>query len=377
MDFRILGPVEVIHDGRALAVGGPRARAVLAMLLLNANRVVSADWLAGELWPGLGPDRAAANLQVRLTELRRALRSAGQADRLVTRPPGYVFRVTVSELDVLLFEQLAAAGRAALAGGDAIGASRILADSLGLWRGPALADLDDPLFRAVLPAIHVPTMVIQRLDDRMTPPCHRRYLASHISGARYFEQRGDHALRFAGSGDGDTLIDEIEHFLASAPTPCDPDRVLAAILVAETTGVPQEAPAAHHVRSYRGRLITTTRTGVLATFAAPGQAIRCAAAVRDNAVARGIQLRAGVHVGEVDPVGDDIGDPSVHITRGIAALAQPDEILVSRTVKDLVVGTGISFADRGGHELSGVSDRWQLFAVTGSAEARRPSTRGR
>jgi DNA-binding SARP family transcriptional activator/pimeloyl-ACP methyl ester carboxylesterase len=704
VEFRILGPVEVIHDRQAFAVGGPRARAVLAMLLLNANRVVSADRLAGELWPGLEPDRAAANLQVRLTELRRTLRSVGQADRLVTRPPGYVLDVTVNELDVLQFEQLAAAGRAALAGGDAVGAGRILADSLALWRGPALADLDDPLFavterarledarldavesmvdallacgrhqetiaeleeltqkhplrerfwaqrllalyrcgrqadalrayrdvrtvlvgqlgiepgpelrelegrilhqdgqldyrapghppggdigrpvtryvvsggvhiayqvlgtgdrdivfvpgamshldllwedpetatffrrlatlgrlilfdkrdtglsdrapadspleervddvravmgaasssravlfgysegapmsilfaathpervtalilgaatacypwapdypcgqgshemfealteiaahrwgqgatiewflpsragspearrlfarfermavspsaflrivamirqidvRAVLPAIHVPTLVVQRLDDRMTPPCHGRYLASHISGARYFEQRGDHALRFAGGGDGDALIDEIEDFLASAPRPRDPDRVLAAILVAEATGVPQQAPAVQHVHSYRGRLIATNRDEVVATFAAPGQAIRCAAALRDDAAARGIQLRAGIHIGEVDPVGeadpagDDLIGPSAHITRSIAALAQPDEILVSRAVKDLVVGTGISFADRGGHELTGVSDHWQLFAVTSSAEARRPST---
>ena len=231
--------------------------------------------------------------------------------------------------------------------------------------------------RAVLPAIHVPTLVIQRLDDRMTPPCHGRYLASHISGARYFEQRGDHALRFAGSGDGDTLIDEIEDFLASAPHPRDPDRVLAAILVAEAAGVPQGAPDAHHVHSYRGRLMTITGTGVVASFAAPGQAIRCAAAIRDAAAARGMTLRAGIHIGEVDPIGDDMADPSVRITRSIAALAQPCEILVSRAVKDLVVGAGISFADRGGHELSGVSDQWQLFAVTGPAEARRPSTPGR
>ena len=234
--------------------------------------------------------------------------------------------------------------------------------------------------RAVLPAIHVPTLVIQRLDDRMTPPCHGRYLASHISGARYFEQRGDHALRFAGGGDGDALIDEIEDFLASDPGSRDPDRVLAAILVAEATGVSQQAPAVQHVHSYRGRLIATNRDEVVATFAAPGQAIRCAAALRDDAAARGIQLRAGIHIGEVDPVGeadptgDDLIGPSAHITRSIAALAQPDEILVSRAVKDLVVGTGISFADRGGHELIGVSDHWQLFAVTSSAEARRPST---
>lgn len=134
MEFRVLGPVEVIRGGQAVAAGGARARAVLAMLLLNANRVVSADRLAGGVWPDLEPDRAAANLQVRLTELRRALRAAGEADRLVTRPPGYIFRVTASELDVLRFEQLAAAGRAALAGGDAVGAARLLDDALALWR---------------------------------------------------------------------------------------------------------------------------------------------------------------------------------------------------------------------------------------------------
>ncbi len=126
MEFRILGPVEVTHGGETLAVGGARTRAVLAMLLLNANRVVSADRLARELWPGLGPDKAAANLQVRLTQLRGALRSAGEADRLVTRPPGYVFAVTVTELDVLRFEQLAATGRAALASGDPAAAARLL-----------------------------------------------------------------------------------------------------------------------------------------------------------------------------------------------------------------------------------------------------------
>ena len=98
--------------------------------------------------------------------------------------------------------------------------------------------------RAVLPAIHVPTLVIQRLDDRMTPPCHGRYLASHIAGARYFEQPGDHALRFAGGGDGDALIGEIEDFLASAPGPQGPDRVLATILLAEAAGGPPADPEA-------------------------------------------------------------------------------------------------------------------------------------
>jgi class 3 adenylate cyclase len=225
--------------------------------------------------------------------------------------------------------------------------------------------------RAVLPAIHVPTLVIQRLDDRMTPPCHGRYLASHIAGARYFEQPGDHALRFAGSGDSDALIDEIEDFFASAPHHRDADRVLATILLAEAGGTPADPEAgpryALRVRAYRGRLITSGQAGVIATFAAPGQAIRCAAAIRDDAAALGIQIRTGIHVGEVDLAGGDADGPSVRIARCLAALARPAEILVSRAVKDLALGTGLSFADRGPHELSGVPDRWQLFAVTPSS----------
>jgi class 3 adenylate cyclase len=237
--------------------------------------------------------------------------------------------------------------------------------------------------RAVLPAIHVPTLVIQRSDDIMTPPCHGRYLASHISGARYFEQPGDHSLRFAGSGDSDELIDEIEDFLTGASRRRDPHRVLATILLAETVdstadtaAKASDRPQAGHldahsaeisqqVRSHRGRLRESSAHSILATFDAPGQAIRAAAAIRDGASAHGIQLRAGIHTGEVDLVGDEIGGISVDIVRRVTAQAQPAEILVSRTVKDLVVGSGISFADHGSHELTGTADRWPLFAVTG------------
>ena len=143
MKFQVLGPLQVTYGGRPLAVGGARTRAVLAMLLVNANRVVSADRLAGELWPGLDQQRAVANLRVRLAELRRALRPAGEADRLATRPPGYRLRATADELDVLQFEQLVLAGRAALTGGDPATAARLLDECLALWRGPALADLGD------------------------------------------------------------------------------------------------------------------------------------------------------------------------------------------------------------------------------------------
>jgi pimeloyl-ACP methyl ester carboxylesterase len=237
--------------------------------------------------------------------------------------------------------------------------------------------------RAVLPAIHVPTLVIQRLNDRITPPFHGRYLASHIAGARYFEQPGDHSLRFAESGDSDALCDEIAAFLTGASHTGDPARVLVTILLAKTVGNQAAAanagrrghiglPDAHNaatrqqVLSHHGRLIKSAEaTTILATFEAPGQAIRCAAAVRDHAATLGLQIRAGIHTGEVDLVGDDITGTSMHITDSVAALAQPAEILVSRTVKDLVAGSGISFTGRGNHKLAGLPDEWPLFAVTG------------
>jgi DNA-binding SARP family transcriptional activator/pimeloyl-ACP methyl ester carboxylesterase len=701
VEFGVLGPLEVTAEGRSLGLAGTRARAVLALLLVHANQVVSSDRLVEELWPGQPADKATDSLQVRLSELRKALRSAGEADRLTTRPPGYLLRVEPGELDAPRFEQLAAEGAAALAAGDAATAAQRLDQGLGLWRGPALAGFDtvpsaraeagrleeqrlaalearaeallacgrprdliaeletltsahplrerfwylqmlalyragrqadalrayrelrdilvaelaiepgpelrelharilrqdpalngpaaqrasasqdavpqtryaatadgihiayqvlgegerdiifvpglmshlellwedqetsgffrrlsglgrlilfdkrdtglsDPapsdmsleermedvravmraadsrravlfgysegapmsilfaatypgrvtslilgsasarwfpavgypcgegtqemydalqeiaahrwgqgasiewylqsradstharrLFgrfermaispsaflrmtrmirdidvRAVLPAIHVPTLVIQRLSDRITPPCHGRYLASHIAGARYFEQAGDHSLRFAASGDNDALYSEIADFLATTGHAADPDRVLATILHTTTVTRPTpaarpEAEAGELVRGHRGRLIRTTADSILAIFDAPGQAIRCAAAVRDGAAAAGIQIRAGIHTGEVDLVGDDIAGTSVQITGRVAALARPTEILVSRTVKDLVAGSGITFAERGSHTLNGPADEWRLFAVTGFGVAAR------
>ena len=714
----MLGPLEVTAGGQSLGLAGARTRAVLAMLLVRANQVVSAERLIEELWPGQEADRAADSLQVRVSELRKILRAAGEADRLTTRPPGYLLRVTPGELDSQRFEQLAAEGNAALSAGDAVTAAQRLDQALGYWRGPALADFDavpsaraeagrleeqrlaalesraealmacgrhrdliaeletltaahplrerfwfqrmlalyragrqadalrvyrelrdilvadlaiepgpelrelharilrqDPalkgpvpdragpgpdavpqtryvqtsdgihvafqvigegerdmvlvpglmshleliwedhetadfyrrlarlgrlilfdkrdtgmsdrapstmsleermedvravmqaagssravlfgysegapmsiLFaatypervtalilasasarwfpapgypcgqgaqemydalrdiaahrwgqgesiewylpsrahsaharqllgrfermavnpsaflrltqmihdidvRAVLPTIHVPTLVIQRLGDRITPPCHGRYLASHIAGARYFEQPGDHSLRFAASGDSNALFAEIEGFLAEASRPGDPDRVLATILRAkpvddDTTmmghlagrggdmdgvGGPGSGliggPGSGLVRGHRGRLIRDGGDGILATFDAPGQAIRCAAAVLKDAAAAGIQIRAGIHTGEVDLVGEGIGGLSVAITDRVAALARPAEILVSRTVKDLVTGSGITFAERGSHRLNGAPDEWPLFAVTGFTAA--------
>jgi DNA-binding SARP family transcriptional activator/pimeloyl-ACP methyl ester carboxylesterase len=692
VEFGVLGPLEVTAGGQSLALAGARTRAVLALLLVHANQVVSSDRLLEELWPGQPADRATDSLQVRLSELRKTLRSAGEADRLATRSPGYVLRVKPGELDALRFGQLAAEGDAELAAGDAATATQRFDQALSLWRGPALAGFDavpsaraeagrleeqrlaalesradallaggrhrdliaelesltaahplrerfwslrmlalyragrqadalrayrelrdilvaelaiepapelrelharilrqdpaldgpaahqesagpdavpqtryaptadgihiayqvlgegerdiifvpglmshldllwedeetsgffrqlsrlgrlilfdkrdtglsDPapsdmsleermedvravmraagsrravlfgysegapmsiLFaatypgrvsalilgsasarwfpasgypcgqgaqemydglqeiaahrwgqgasiewylqsradsaaarqrfgrfermaispsaflrmtrmihdidvRALLPTVHVPTLVIQRRSDRITPPCHGRYLAAHIAGARYFEQAGDHSLRFAASGDSDALCAEIAGFLEATAQPGDPDRVLATILRATPDAMIDQAQGqvGGLVRGYRGRLIRTTADGILATFDAPGQAIRCAGAVREGAAAVGIQIRAGIHTGEVDLVGEDIAGISVQITDRVAALARPAEILVSRTVKDLVTGSDITFAERGSYALNRTSDKWSLYAVTG------------
>jgi len=683
--FGVLGPLEVTVGGQPVALHGARTRAVLAMLLAYRGQVVSADRLTEELWPGQPADRAAHSLQVRLSQLRQALRLAGEEDRLVTRPPGYLIRAGADEVDAAQFEQLAAEGAAALAAGDPATAAQRLETALSLWRGTAFADIDAAPFaqaeaarleeerlaalesriearlacgghreliaeletltsahplrerfwfqrllalyrsgrqadalrayrqlrdiligqlgiepgpelreletrilrqdaalnyqparhaaadrvappqtryaesggvhiayqvlgegqhdivfvpglmshlellwedaktadfyrrlarlgrvilfdkrdtglsdrslrdspleermddvravmsavrseaavmfgysegapmsilfaatypervtslilgsasarwspapdypcgqdtaemfqalkeiathrwgqgatidwylpslagspqarhmlarfermaispaaflrmlrmiheidvRAVLPAIKVPTLVIQRAGDRITPPCHGRYLASHITGARYFEQPGDHSLRFA-SGDSDALFSEIEDFLAGTSRPRHADRVLATILLARATG--QDTATRQLIRSHGGRVTTAAvGDGILATFDGPGHAIRCARALRAEAAAAGGQMCAGIHTGEVDQVGDQITGTSLDIAHRILPLAQPGEILVSRTVKDLVIGSGISFADRGVHEFGGLLDQWQLYAV--------------
>ncbi len=668
------------------------------MLLVNANRVVPADRMADELWPGHAADRGAANLQVRLSELRRALRSVGEENRLVTQPPGYLLRVADSELDLVRFEALAGAGREALASEDAPAAARLLADSLALWRGPALAGLHDLPFAAaerarlgedrlgtveakldaqlacgrhheilaelealtaehplrerfwaqrllalyrsgrqadalrayrelraalvdqlgiepgpelrdlearvlrqdraldyrinhraagdgwaqpqtryadsdgthiayqvlgegpldivavpglvshldlwwqdraatrffrrlaglgrlimfdkrdtglsdsapgdlsleqrmadvqavmracgssravlfgyseggpmsllfaatypervsalilaeasarwlpapgypcgdqsyamveaferlashgwgqgesiewyapsragsarvrqelarwermavspgallrlirmcrsidvrdVLPAIRVPTLVIQRADDRITPPFHGRFLAGHIAKARYFEQPGDHLLWL---GDTDAMVAEIERFLTEAERSPglehqpEPDRLLTTILCIDA---PNSAAAddggwaaamTRHIQAWRGHVIKNTGSRILATFDGPARAIRCAAAARDAAAGHGIEIRAGIHTGEAEIFGSDVAGVCVGMTEDLAGLARPAEILVTRTVQDLVVGSGMAFTDRGSRRIGAAPGRWRLFAVTG------------
>jgi DNA-binding SARP family transcriptional activator/pimeloyl-ACP methyl ester carboxylesterase len=706
VEFKILGDTQVLAEGQPLDVGGPRTRAVLTMLAVNAGKIVSADELQDELWPGLPAERAAANLQVRMSELRRALRAVSQDQRLVTRPPGYLLRAETEEVDASRFEALLARGRRALTSGDAHLAIDHLREALALWRGPALAALADVPFarpeaarldearlealelrieaeltcgggaelvaelealtarhpvrerlwaqrmlalyragrqadalrcyqdlrqaltdelgiepssearrletlilrhdpsiepfprlrshppshesgrsaleipetryavngdlhiayqvtgagkqdivfvpglishldlwweepvtarffrrltsigrlvlfdkrdtglsdrapgdtpleeqmtdlqavmdtcgsrravlfgysegapmsmlfaatypqrvaglilgagaarwkgaadypcgrgsaamfdafrqlarhgwgtgasidwyapelagstltrqrmarwermavspsallrmlrmcdavdiRSVLPAIHVPTLIIQRLDDRITPPCHGRYLAAHLPAARYFEQPGSHLLWV---GDTDSLFTQIEELLAGGAHQPPSERMLCTLMVvgmiqrggaSQAGGAGPAEPygytaAAHDViGAHRGRLLRPHGASVVATFDGPARAIRCAATLRDQMTGRGVHLRLGIHCGEVEVQGDSVSGIAADIATRLAALARPGEVLASRTVKDLVAGSGISFTDRGTHQLPDIPDQWPVFAV--------------
>jgi class 3 adenylate cyclase len=232
--------------------------------------------------------------------------------------------------------------------------------------------------RDVLPTISVPTLVIQRDSDPYRDVGHGRFLASHIPGAKYVEVPGSDHLPYVG--DQDAIVDEIEEFLTGVRPGAEPQRVLATVLFTDIVGSTEMAAnlgdrewrnvlEAHFLRAeqvlerYRGRLIKTTGDGLLATFDGPARAIRCATEILHSVKDIGIRIRAGLHTGEVELLGEDIGGIGVHIAARVAALAKSDEILASRTVKDLVAGSGIEFEDRGTHTLKGVPDEWQLFAI--------------
>jgi class 3 adenylate cyclase/pimeloyl-ACP methyl ester carboxylesterase len=241
-----------------------------------------------------------------------------------------------------------------------------------------VADLD---VRSVLDLIRVPTLVMHRRGDRFFPVTHGRYLADRIAGARYIELPGPDHFPFAG-GDGDLVIKEIRDFLGATKIekPTDADRVLATVLFTDIVSSTERAATlgdrkwkelldSHDrvVRSalnqFRGREIKTTGDGFLAAFDGPGKAINCANTIREEARRLGIEIRAGLHVGEVETRGEDIGGIAVHVASRVMSNAAPGEILVSSTVKDLVIGAGIEFEERGARELKGVPGTWNLYAV--------------
>ncbi|MGH8973660.1 MAG: alpha/beta fold hydrolase, partial [Acidimicrobiia bacterium] len=234
--------------------------------------------------------------------------------------------------------------------------------------------------RAVLPAVRVPTLVIHRSGDAIFDPFHARYLADHISGARLIERPGGNHILWSDAG---PLADEIEAFVAGAKVEApDLDRVLTTVLFTDIVGSTERAGALGDRRwrelldrhddlarraldSYRGRLVKTTGDGLLATFDGPARAVRCARAIGEAVRPLGLEIRAGVHTGEVERRGEDVGGIAVHIGQRIASLAGPGEVLASGTVHDLVFGSGLEFGARGSRVLKGVPGRWRLYTVVG------------
>jgi class 3 adenylate cyclase len=233
--------------------------------------------------------------------------------------------------------------------------------------------------RHVLPAICVPTLVIHRAEDMIVTVEAGRDLAAMIQGARYVELPGEDHLWF--HGDADAILDEMEEFLTGSRSPQTADRVLATVMFTDIVESTRQAAALgdrrwrdllgrhdalmrRELERHRGRAVKTMGDGFLATFDGPARAIRCACSVRDALRDLGIEVRAGLHTGEFDLIGDDVGGIAVNIGARVGSAAGPGEVLVSRTVTDLVAGSGIAFEDRGVHALKGVPGEWQLFAVS-------------
>ena len=232
--------------------------------------------------------------------------------------------------------------------------------------------------RAILPSIAVPSLVLHRVDDRIVPVRQGRFLAEQIPDARFVALEGiDH---LAWTGDLDMLLDEVEEFLTGSRRAHEPERALATVLFTDIVGSTElaarfgdrawrdllerhDAVVRRQLAVHRGREVKTMGDGFLATFDGPARAIRCATAIEEAMPAMGIEVRTGIHTGEIELIGDDVGGMAVNIGARIGALASPGEVLVSSTVRELVVGSGIDFAERGTHTLKGAPDQWRLFAV--------------
>jgi len=231
--------------------------------------------------------------------------------------------------------------------------------------------------RDVLSAVRAPTLILHRSTTRDEAV----FITERIQGARRVEVEGIHDWwSWADPQQNAIVLRETEEFVAGLSTPREPDRVLATVLFTDIVGSTEQAAelgdagwrdllARHHtlVRGelvrFRGEELDTAGDGFFAAFDGPGRAIECAAAIRDGVRSLGLEVRAGLHTGECERVDGKLGGIAVPTGARIAALAEPGEVLVSSTVKDLVAGSGIDFADRGTHELKGVPGEWRLYAV--------------
>jgi class 3 adenylate cyclase len=261
--------------------------------------------------------------------------------------------------------RLARAERLSVSPGAAVAIQRLVCDS----------DLT-----SVLPTISAPTLVIAHAGNPYIPSRLCRFLAEHITAARHVELAGEDHLYWVGDIDG--LADEIERFLTGATAVSVADRLLATVLFTDIVGSTDTAVelgdqhwrrlldrhdeiVGRQIERFRGRVVNTTGDGFVIVFDGPGRAVRCGCAIRDAVRPLGIDIRAGVHTGEIEQRGDDVAGIAVHIAARVSSHAEPGQIVASRTVVDLVAGSGIGFVDRGEHGLKGVPQPWRLYAVEG------------
>jgi class 3 adenylate cyclase len=233
--------------------------------------------------------------------------------------------------------------------------------------------------RPLLPLIQAPTLVLHRRDFHVPPVEHAHFLTEHIPGARLVELPGADMSVIWDTPE--VALDVVEEFLTGVRPLPRPMRVLATVLFTDIVGSTERATllgdrrwrgllevhdelARRVVEEFQGQLVKTTGDGILATFDGPGRGIRCAATLRDELRGIGLQIRAGLHSGEVELRDGDVGGVAVHLASRVMAAAGPGEILVSRTVRDLIVGSNITVEDRGPYALKGIEGTWQLFAVT-------------
>jgi class 3 adenylate cyclase len=239
-------------------------------------------------------------------------------------------------------------------------------------------DLD---VRDVVPSVHTPALVLHREHDRLVNVGNGRWLARHLPNARYVELPGDdHVPWYEGT---DEWLGEVQEFLTGVRAEPENERILATVLLTDIVDSTKTAAslgdrrwrevlASHReavgdsITRWRGREVKSLGDGFLATFDGPARGIRCAREIVASSAPLGIRVRAGLHTGECEVMGDDIGGMAVHIAARVSALAAADEVLVSRTVRDLVAGSGVTFEERGCHVLKGVPDEWDILAVTGA-----------
>jgi class 3 adenylate cyclase/pimeloyl-ACP methyl ester carboxylesterase len=232
--------------------------------------------------------------------------------------------------------------------------------------------------RSVLASVRAPTLILHRADDQWIRIDHGRYLAEHIDDSNFLELDGGEDLFFQGNVE--QVLDTVGAFVTGSHTQPTADRVLATILFSDLVGSTDmvahlgdqrwrvllddhDAIVARHIAQGNGRLVKTTGDGIVALFDGPGRAIRCAAAMRDELRSIGLRIRTGIHAGEIEVRSDDIGGIAVHIAARVMSAGAADEILVSRTVRDLVTGSGFALVSRGAHVLKGVPDDWDLYEV--------------